>query len=491
MRVMVLLCCAAGAMAQTPDSVVEGTVADAISGAPIGGASVAISGCGKFASAVTGTPGKFRAEGLPPCRYQVSARKVGYVGSDYNAPPELVSPGAAASVRLMPTADVEGRVFDEENRPVAGVNVYAVRVAASVHAVTDEGGRYVLEHLAPGDYTVDIRLPASIRKDTLKRDKKTGEVYGYPLLERSRQTVRAVAGVRAGGIDFPLRRVRLVDVRGFITDQATRLPLAGAGLVLSTAARATEEDTGGRRIADDKGAFRLEFVEPADYRLEIYRPGELLPYSVPLLVTRHGVADLAVAVPPNGAIAGVIVAPETFKWPSRNTVRLTSGGHGAREATVQPDGTFSFDAVPAGTWTIFTSIVPLMSRESEFYEAAWSCNGQPCERPRVRVVPQSTTRLEISLSNEYGTVAGNVEADRREDASGARLTFSPGQGGRTVEAWAKADGSFSQRRLPVGSYRVCAVAGQVGNPYGRCINPVPIEVRKDQVSNVTVKLSVP
>jgi hypothetical protein len=75
--------------------------------------------------------------------------------------------GAGCASRPRPTAEairratnppaiVEGRVLDPQGRPVAGVAVWGLPrdkdVAWSAPSVTDEGGRFRLTLVAPGEY---------------------------------------------------------------------------------------------------------------------------------------------------------------------------------------------------------------------------------------------------------------------------------------------------------------------------------------------------
>jgi hypothetical protein len=139
----------------------------------------------------TDAAGGFRFERLPGGRFEVRVNKVGYAGSDYDGKTYRcvlrADETGRVDVALQPTAAVQGRVLGEDDELLAGVDLYAGKIPAQ----SDAEGRYLIEHLAAGEYSVMVRVPYETRRKTVRR--LDGEDYGYGA---SRTTVVLAAGVR-------------------------------------------------------------------------------------------------------------------------------------------------------------------------------------------------------------------------------------------------------------------------------------------------------
>jgi hypothetical protein len=108
--------------------------------------------------------GKFRADGLPPGLYRVTASAPGYVQlTDENAP-DGYRPGATANLRLTRGGALTGAVTEEDGSPAVAVSVRAVRLrdergqpvreGYSRNDMTDDRGVYRIWGLAAGVYVV-------------------------------------------------------------------------------------------------------------------------------------------------------------------------------------------------------------------------------------------------------------------------------------------------------------------------------------------------
>jgi hypothetical protein len=186
----VLLAVSASAFVQrynaptVPSGLIVGQVIDAVSGRPIAGAIVAITGSGPDRQG--GTPprvlstsdGRFFFRDLPRGTFTITATKMGYVdgASGRRRPGGASQPITLAEservggvvVRMWKRAAITGTVVDEMGEPVIGVQVRAFRrefaggrpryvtgaVFVQPSASTDDRGIFRLGSLIPGDYVV-------------------------------------------------------------------------------------------------------------------------------------------------------------------------------------------------------------------------------------------------------------------------------------------------------------------------------------------------
>ncbi|HXT68179.1 MAG TPA: carboxypeptidase-like regulatory domain-containing protein [Vicinamibacterales bacterium] len=161
---------------------VEGAVIDAVSGRPIAGATVTLTGPGvpqSLAPAVTGQGGSFRFDALPAGRFSLASRNEGYIAGrfgqrypdDTDLPITLANGERRSKIelRLWPVAVLWGSVVGPQNEPLARVRVTALRSVFSrgrfelrrrVQATTDDRGQYRLS-VPPGQYVVALEPSAA------------------------------------------------------------------------------------------------------------------------------------------------------------------------------------------------------------------------------------------------------------------------------------------------------------------------------------------
>lgn len=186
-----------------PDDGLNGTVRDAYTDSPVSGAEISSSG----ASSTTNGSGEFSVADRGATALSVS--REGYESTQIT-----VTPGTERiEVQLRPTT-LRGTIINEHTgNPVAGVTVIAVGDgAATVKAVTDEDGRYVLTNV-PRNATVTVEFDGfsgvsqpvgqSHEMDfTIRTDVLTGAVTdesGTPLADATIQIGEVVATTGADG----------------------------------------------------------------------------------------------------------------------------------------------------------------------------------------------------------------------------------------------------------------------------------------------------
>jgi Carboxypeptidase regulatory-like domain len=181
--VLALASCAgwASLRAQAPGSAngtyrIAGMVVDGASGRPLGQAEVTIGlieGKNLRQTNATGMDGRFSFEGLSAGRYQLSARRRGYVAQSYKEHDDywsaiVVGPGLKSDeVKFAMTAgaSIAGRVFDERGDALRRGTVLLLlevsnggrrRLTRSGSTELNDLGAYRFGHLEPGTYVVAV-----------------------------------------------------------------------------------------------------------------------------------------------------------------------------------------------------------------------------------------------------------------------------------------------------------------------------------------------
>ena len=178
------------------------------------------------------------------------------VAAQQRAPRDVAPSSAAATGAItgVVRAAADGAVLRGAEVVLTGGALPANRAR---HAYTDTAGRYRIDGLAPGQYTV--------------RAAKTGyavAAYGQPRATGPGAPVDVAAGETAGGIDVALLRQAVIVVR--VLDPSGD-PVPGFRVV----AHRVEYDAGERRLealpassfhsTDDRGEIRVSGLAPGEY----------------------------------------------------------------------------------------------------------------------------------------------------------------------------------------------------------------------------------
>ena len=117
----------------------------------------------------TGGAGEFQFVGLPKAHYTVSAQKPGFNAgfspeTRGSRQVEVTASVSGVQLKLSPLGSIEGKVVDQDDEPLRGVNIVALqmqindglRETHSLRSVaTDDRGVYRLWNLAPGKYYIE------------------------------------------------------------------------------------------------------------------------------------------------------------------------------------------------------------------------------------------------------------------------------------------------------------------------------------------------
>jgi RNA polymerase sigma-70 factor (ECF subfamily) len=240
------------------------------------------------AMAITNTIGAFEMTGIGAGEYLASlvdspsegtvARVRFSDGDEHDDVPVTIEAGRRThkDLRRSPRASLTG-VVREAGKPAAGVRISLVpkgvpAIFGQSPMKTDERGAFLIDEVAPGDYTVLIDPPGA----ALRIRKRVS------LAPRDEQRL---------AIDLPSGAIE-----GRVTDRASGEPVAGVTLSVANAQPQPEETlamgaaaiaagiagNGDARtvafgaepaVTDSDGRFRLRYLEPGKYRVSVGGPG--------------------------------------------------------------------------------------------------------------------------------------------------------------------------------------------------------------------------
>jgi len=299
--------------------------------------------------------GRFRFDALTESAVRVVATTE-VMGDD--APPtelvaiaEDVEPGSSEPVELTlrATLTLSGLVIDDAGDPVTDFEIRAAREGYSSRSGAGDGvrkttsaedGRFSVAGLSAGTWKVSIRAS------------------GYTAPEDQTRTVI----VPQTGPEPRFTLQRRGSVRGLVVGPGGA-PVAGA-----TVARA-QAGGGfggwGRReqgvTSGEDGTFEIEDMQPGAQTFEASGEGWAKSEPASIDVVAGEVSEgLVLELRRGGRISGIVRDAEGSPWAGRRVTYAQGGGPmamfgGAETATTDSTGSFTFETVPPGKWTVNAS----------------------------------------------------------------------------------------------------------------------------------------
>jgi Carboxypeptidase regulatory-like domain len=410
--------------------------------------------------------------------------------------------------RVAGTAAVYGRVITADTgRPVkrARVFVSASELPDGRAAATDRDGRYAVEGLPAGRYTISVSKAGFV---SMAYGQRSPLRTGKPLSIRDGEQVR--------GVDFRLPRGSVISGRVFDEDGE---PLLGASVRVL---RFTYSAVGRRLVpagsgsSDDRGYFRVYGLMPGTYYVAAtsrlnqdgpsrspgappdpnappvgyaptYYPGvtSVSEASSVFVGLQQEIPDIdfTLQLVQTARVSGFVVGPDGSTVGGSITL-ATDDERGlageVRGTRVLRDGSFVISDVPPGRYVV-TARAQDSRSESPLFAAQ-----------TVAIVGQDVTGVALTLTRG-GQVTGAVtfETMSGTERELPRLTIRAvplnpstlrGSGSTRIQQ----DGSFTISNVPAGPYLI-RVAG-LSSPWtlkgvyvsGRDVSDVPLEVRNNQ-----------
>jgi membrane-associated protease RseP (regulator of RpoE activity) len=437
------------------------------------------------AATMTDAEGRYELTQLPAGRYQLKARRGGYVEVAYGQrrpfergrPLELGESAVLQNIdfALPPGAVVTGRIVDETGEPVAHVSVSldrrryidgARRLVAESSGSTDDRGEFRIFGVPPGDYVIAARFGET---ELGSRDRiRYVPTYfpGTPVASEA-QRVTVGPGQEVPGITIALARAATATVRGVVrsSGQASVDPFTFVSAREIRGPQAYGHTA--TAIAAGDGSFAIAGLLPGAYFVEAQSTSGSEFASVEVVVDGSDVAGVTLMLSKGATARGRIrfdtgnppqgLRPsQVFVMPTVVDHQMAGMGVSGRAPVTRDDWSFELQGL----------------RGRGFIRAAtlgdWEMKRVQREGVDVTDTPLDFSTdldgLEIELTQKLTTVSGGVSDDRGGvalDATVIAFADDPGKWGphsRFIQS-ARPDqqGRFTIRGLPPGRYIAIAV----------------------------------
>jgi len=223
---------------------ITGHVYRADNNEPVPRAVISLNPLGSRSTPVTASPQSTRTDAngvytfttVPPGNYTLGAQHSGFINELFmramnGATPETVSVAAGQTVsqidiRLLAAAVISGTVLDEDNQPLEGAQVAAIRMRYSkggqqqeqpLRSVTaDDLGNFRLYGLPEGNYFVRVQN-RNMNFQTGETIFRSAYYPGTPTIE-SAQRLKAAAGAETSGVRFSVGTQNTYTIAGSVID---------------------------------------------------------------------------------------------------------------------------------------------------------------------------------------------------------------------------------------------------------------------------------
>ncbi len=511
--VLLALLLAVQAAGQTPapaepaptDTLIAGSVVDAVTGQPLKKAWVTLLPVGgprlraEAITVSTDADGRFAFQGVRPGQYLLEAGRTGYVRQRYGEQPEKALPErltvtadthlTGVVFRLVPAGVISGRVLDEDGEPMPWVLVQAVRVAYSSaggrreeiagQATTNDLGEYRIFGLPPGRYLVRTSYRPGVEtvgpRMLVQRSQPQSSRMAYPAAlfypgaasPAQATAVKVHGGQETPGIDFTMLPARAYRITGDVSLGATAGP-EGARQPVSVSLQQEGAD-----FSDPFSHFQTFVLPGESFEISGVLPGSYVLWALQLRSGGPWVARLPVAVgdgdltglrlvlQPGQPVAGRVVSEE-------GSVGLLAGLHvtlepddgrpfGRSTATVGPDGSFVLPNVGPGRFRVVLTGLP----EDAYLKAARLGMRDVLLKPVEFDSGSGSETLTLVVSLRGARVSGLVRDDRGQPVAGATVVLVPEEGLRAEAqlyrvAQSDTAGAFMLRGIRPGRYTALA-----------------------------------
>jgi hypothetical protein len=387
------------ALPSEPEVLVEGTVTNKLTGAPVKGAHVIYtriaSGSDPAASPIsrdTDIQGHFHLE-LGPGSYRLWVEREGFARQSYGSGvPEgtgsvlTVAPGQELhdiAFRITPLGALSGRVLDQDGDPLQGVGIQVFRVSYAsgmrqlipvAGASSNDRGEYRCYDLPAGRYFVLATPKGSPLSHPMEAGALVPEVQDayvplyYPGVVELESA--SVVPVPEGGdiqqIDFRLQSIRATTLRGRVSSpvkfDSNQIQVI---LAHNDHGFASYIDRATAVVDPATGKFEIRRVAPGSYFLVASQliKGEVFSARVPIEIT-VGVPpeELPIHVVPAVEAHGTVLMDDGSAVPANLFVRLLPAEGllpgPAPAAAVNSDGSIRLSGVLPGTWILSVEHLP-------------------------------------------------------------------------------------------------------------------------------------
>lgn len=308
---------------------------------------------GRYAQVMTDADGKFSLNGAAntPVTVEVWLPGVGSAVSELLQP---VHGKANVLLTAKPCATVTGRVVRSDGRPVTNAVVVALPkppfpydqrqslLRQPLRTWTDETGAFRLSGLPPGRWLVHAEI------ENLPRTQLAVTVTTGQLIENLELRVE------------PL----LPEVTGRVLGPDGRTPVADAAVICY---EPTESSKGLSTTTDEQGGYRLQWVMPGEYQLQIRSADKNLAHVFRRKVKLSSPASPDIVLPKASTIVGRVIGAMRIATPYRSQIRTyrerwsfgMESDLTPANATLKPNGSYRLERLAPGDYSVYYFDDPL------------------------------------------------------------------------------------------------------------------------------------
>jgi protocatechuate 3,4-dioxygenase beta subunit len=484
---------------------ITGHVYRADNNEPVSRAVVSLNPQGSRAVPVTGSPqstrtdtnGAYTFASVTPGNYTLAAQHSGYINEAFvraingtSPEPFTVTAGETLSkidVRLLPAAVISGTVLDEDNQPMEGAQVAAIRMRYQKggqqqempmqQVTSDDLGNFRLYGLAEGNYFVRVEG----RNPNLPTGEASFRSSYYPGTStiESAQRLKAAAGAETSGVRFSVGTQSTYTITGTVID-TTDLPGPRRYSVSAVHTSEGGNFAVGSQASTD-GTYTIRGVPSGDYLLTARAmqtgppPQTAGPNGTITMTLRQYSGTAMVRVADNDAHANIQIGPtaevdgkiaiENSTGQSISGIRVNlqmqtpGAGNGAGNSTAPADqnGVFKFQNLQTGSY--FFSV----AGRTDVYLKQAVCNGRDYTfQPMTVDSGMTIADCSLTLATDTAVMKGQVYDSDKPVPNLVVVAIPQSMALRriaryTVTANTDANGAFQISGMVPGDYLVFAV----------------------------------
>lgn len=430
----------------------------------------------------TGPDGAFIFTDIPGGNYEIETRHNGYSEFDGSLDFEpanvertnrkvALKPGQTLqdiALHLYPAGIISGQIVDEDQDPIAGLPVMALRIdfkkgghrsiVAAAQTITDDLGNYRMPDIAPGSYLVRAGglMQSPMREISLKAG-PAGRVQYQNTFYPGASSLSEAQAVRVG----PLAETR--DTRFIVPDERT---FTLRGKVLGTVPAKSTVDldcttaddigynfgNGQSAQADPDGSFRISGLHPGDYTLAANATNQGMRSDLGFASIHVSDADVRadVEVGHSAEVHGKVEAPTDVNLRGQK-IQLEIFGPGFyllhQSEELDRTGRFQIKTIPPGVFTFSLS----GSDESVYVKKA-VCNGNDYSAREFTLTAESKLDCDVMLAHDTGAVRGKVTSSDKPMARAVVVMIPASEELRKVPRY-----TLTARTDAGGNYKLAAV----------------------------------
>jgi hypothetical protein len=451
-------------------------------------------------AATTDNDGAFVFENLDPGNYRMSGEKAGFVRSQYGTRSTTsmggmiaVSAGGEVKdivIKITPAAVVSGRILDEEGEPVENAQVTALRRVnmngamrwsnASMGAQSNDRGEFRLGSLPPGPVRIAVQLnrfgpsgpggPMIVGKEEFAYPRTF--YPGVDSVEQA-QSINLQPGQEYGGLQIPLKRVRVFRIKGKYTGPA---PESSQGRIQIQLREKNPADfTGmfaggmGNSVNPKDGSFELSNVRPGAYKLVVMDFQDGRPKaggSTEVVVGNENLEGVVIGPQAPAILSGkVTIEPDPQAPPDRPVISMKSFQiqlmptemgtmFFAQPAMVGEDGNFKIEGLAPDQYRL-----NVMGAFGRTFVKSVMAGGRDV-RDQPLDLSAGSSQIEIVVSTKIAKLSGNVEKANPSAMPGSvvleRVGAPVNMFGQSPFISVSQTGTFTANMVTPGEYRVYA-----------------------------------